>query len=290
MYRGTVDAEIRHTDVLMAQCIAPFYVKKDGDNIPVPCGKCPECLKRRVSGWSFRLMQEGRQALTAYFITLTYDTSTVPITKKGFMTLNKRDCQLFMKRLRKQSLSPLKYYLAGEYGEDNWRPHYHMLLFNARLEDVQPAWQNGHIHYGDVTGASIGYTLKYMCKPRRIPLHQNDDRVPEFSLMSKRLGLNYLTEAMVNWHRADMNNRMYCNVEDGKKIAMPRYYKNKVYTDYERWQIQLQNAEQHEKMQIEFEKKMQEEYGDIWPHIKAERDMKAFESMYKKSLENRKKI
>lgn len=30
---------------------------------------------------------------------------------------------------------------------------------------------------------------------------------------------------------------MYCNLGDGRKIAMPRYYKLKIYTDEERKQI-----------------------------------------------------
>lgn len=38
---------------------------------------------------------------------------------------------------------------------------------------------------------------------------------------------------MRNWHHADLLNRMYCNLPDGKKISMPRYYKLKLYTDGE---------------------------------------------------------
>lgn len=39
---------------------------------------------------------------------------------------------------------------------------------------------------------------------------------------------------MIAWHKNDLNNRMYCNIPDGKKISMPRYYKNKIYEEYER--------------------------------------------------------
>lgn len=103
-----------------------------------------------------------------------------------------------MKKLRKANPDhKLKYYLCGEYGGKTFRPHYHLILFDAVLPTIQKAWEHGSIHYGAVSGASIGYTLKYMAKPGKIPLHQNDDRVPEFSLMSKGLGKNYLTEAMV---------------------------------------------------------------------------------------------
>lgn len=192
-------------------CLTPFTVKKDNNElVPVPCGKCEKCRSRRASAWSFRLMNEVRVSTTAYFITLTYDTSSVPITQNGFMGLRKRDIQLFFKRLRKahdayynkkvrqvadENIRPLKYYAVGEYGGKSKRPHYHIILFNAMVELIQDAWWNkeldiplGNVHYGDVNGASVGYTLKYVSKAPWQRMHKNDDRQPEFSLMSKNLG------------------------------------------------------------------------------------------------------
>lgn len=176
-------------------------------------------------------MQEQKQSVTAHFITLTYDTKHVPITRNGFMELKKKDLQLFFKRLRKAQGPALqiKYYAAGEYGTKTKRPHYHIIMFNANIALISPAWNLGEVHYGEVTGASVGYTLKYMSKPSCIPMHRNDDRLKEFSLMSKQLGANYLTPQMITWHTNDLVNRTYCNLTDGKKITMPRYYKNKIY-------------------------------------------------------------
>jgi len=211
--------------------------------IPVPCGRCPQCYKRRISGWSFRLMQEEKVSESAYFITLTYDTDHVPITRNGFMDLSKRDCQLFIKRLRKahenlfyshkhrisRITKPIKYYLCGEYGGKTHRPHYHAIIFNAIPELIDKEWKNGTVHYGQVSGASVGYTLKYMSKKAKIPMHRNDDRTPEFSLMSKGLGLSYVNDKTIAWHHNDLYDRMYLNIEGGKKIAMPRYIKDKIY-------------------------------------------------------------
>lgn len=158
-----------------------------------PCGRCPECKATRVSGWSKRLMEEEKRSIAAHFVTLTYDTRSVPITTNGFMTLSKADLQKFFKRLRK--LVPedvkVKYYAVGEYGGRTSRPHYHLILFNVSdVALIQRAWSLdnrviGQCHFGQVTGASVGYTLKYMMKEPRIPLHRNDDRLKEFSLMSK---------------------------------------------------------------------------------------------------------
>lgn len=200
---------------------------------------------------------------TSYFLTLTYDSDNVPLTASGFMTLCKRDLQLFFKSLRFAQFgrrkSDIKYYACGEYGGKSYRPHYHLILFNAdltylvgsrdahfvdlgvlKLDGKVPYkcsfWPHGHITVGTVTGASIGYTLKYMSKAKRIPLHHKDDRSREFSCMSKGLGIHYLSPSMVSWHKAALTDRMYCNI-DGKKIAMPRYYKDKLYTVEERQEI-----------------------------------------------------
>jgi len=172
-------------------CLKPITIKipRTGEQVAVPCGKCPECLARRISGWSFRLMQEDKVSTSSHFVTLTYAPETVPITKNGFMSLSKRHLQLFFKKLRKVNPDKLKYYAAGEYGNVGRRPHYHILLFNAIPDTILPSWGNGSIDIGTVSAASVGYTLKYMCKPSRIPLHRNDDRLPEFSLMSKNWGL-----------------------------------------------------------------------------------------------------
>lgn len=223
----------------MAQCLTPFY-KNDqitGKYMAFPCGQCPECLKRRVSGWSFRLTREGRRSSSAYFLTLTYENP--PMSKNGFMSLQKTDVQKFIKRLRKTNGNKLKYYACGEYGSQTHRPHYHIILFNAFESTIEKAWSInnkpiGHVHTGDVNEASIGYTLKYMCKTKKVPMHKNDDRQKEWSIMSKGLGANYLTKEMRQWHKNDIENRMYCPLEEGKKIAMPRYYKQKIYTEEER--------------------------------------------------------
>lgn len=244
-------------------------------DIPVPCGKCPECAKRRASAWSFRLMQEEKVSSSAYFLTLTYDTLNVPISPNGFMTLNKRDCQLFFKRLRKAHPkdTKIKYYLVGEYGGKTNRPHYHVILYNADINLIQDAWKNGEIHYGLVEGASVGYTLKYISKPSKIPMHRNDDRLKEFSLMSKGLGINYvLNPKFLNWHKADLDNRMYVNIDGGRKVSMPRYYKEKIYSEMERKRIGFFARI----AMVEAQQKAEKEGGQTYWHDRDQSTLAAF--------------
>lgn len=270
--------------------MTPLCIKNKFTGItePVPCGKCPVCLKRKVSGWSFRLLQEDKVSENAHFVTLTYSTDHVPITKNGFMNLCKRDLQLFWKKLRKAhgDERTIKYYVVGEYGGRSKRPHYHAIIFNADLEKIQPAWDLGNVHYGEVSGASVGYTLKYMMKPKTIPMHKNDDRLPEFALMSKRLGMAYLTKRIIAWHLADEENRMYVNLTDGRKVAMPRYYKDKIYDLYQRKRI---GAITRKKMLEKMEK--EEQTLTVLDKLnKIQNDAAAFRTMHKTANHSRNKI
>lgn len=244
-------------------CLSPYAVKnQNGDKIGVPCGKCMECRKRYASQWSFRLMQEEKVSSSAHFVTLTYDTKHVPITHNGFMSLNRRDCQLFMKRLRKHvckyTNQTIKYFLCGEYGGMFKRPHYHAIIFNVPDPTmIKLAWSLGDTHFGLVQAASIGYTTKYMVKQKRIPMHANDDRLREFGLMSKGLGESYINQRTTKWHLIDAQNRYYIPIENGKKITMPRYIKLKLYEEDMRiilGEIQRQKAMEKLLQQIEHDR------------------------------------
>lgn len=207
----------------------------------VPCGKCVKCLKRRANHWTFRLSQELKHATSACFLTLTYEQA--PITDNGLPTLVKSDFQKFMKRLRKKSRSSLKYYACGEYGTRTQRPHYHMILFNLEkhlinLETITSIWAHGHIDVKPVQMACIAYVTGYVVKgkfERLDPCKETgllDDRLPEFSLMSKKLGMSFLTPQM---HRYLVNTMTGCVVLEGGRIqSLPRYFRDKVFSKMER--------------------------------------------------------
>jgi len=130
-------------------------------------------------------------------------------------------------------MASIKYFACGEYGGQTRRPHYHVLLFNADQERIYPAWNMGHVHYGSVSAASVYYALKYVMKSSWYVKKHGVE--PEFRLMSKGIGMSYVeNQKFIKWHKADIENRMYLNLTDGKKIAMPRYYKDKIFNDEQR--------------------------------------------------------
>jgi hypothetical protein len=175
-----------------------------------------------------------------------------------------------------------------------------MIIFNADAEKVERAWSEykagrgyvpfGTIYIGQVNEATIGYTLKYMQKPGKIPKHQNDDRLKEFSLMSKGLGANYITNSMAKWHHNDLLNRMYVPIKEGKKIAMPRYYKDKMYSETQKLLINnhLKVVMSDEAQKAELE--LIEEFGNLWSKKLFERHEQQFKKMYKSSQQGRDKL
>lgn len=227
-------------------CLTPFNVRIQNrgesatsygrtETIPVPCGKCPDCVGKRVSQWSFRLRQELKTCRSAYFVTLTYAPSHLPLSPLGLMSLRKCDFQNFMKRLRERerqqkNTSRLKYYAVGEYGTKHSRPHFHAVLLNADMQSIEYSWQLGDVWYGTVEAGAVAYMMKYLSKERKIGVMEGDDRVPEFALMSKGIGLNYLTDEIVKYHLKDPANRLYLTVND-YRVSMPRYYKNKIFSE-----------------------------------------------------------
>ncbi len=102
----------------------------------VPCGHCDICRDRKYREYMGRAQAEtNRWSEMPLFITFTYDDNHLP--EDG---LNKRDIQLFLKRLRFRlenygHQNRLRYIVCGEYGKNTHRAHYHMLLWNFPMSE-----------------------------------------------------------------------------------------------------------------------------------------------------------
>lgn len=144
------------------------------------------------------------------FLTLTYSEENLPKTSTALPTLDPKDLQLWLKRLR-QAINPLKvrYYAIGEYGDETQRPHYHVALFgypncsygNSRYSKsrqnccphcdlIRDTWALGQIFAGDLSTNSAQYIAGYVTKKLTA---KNDPRLlgrhPEFGRMSLKPGI-----------------------------------------------------------------------------------------------------
>lgn len=184
-------------------------------------------------------MQETRRADSYHWVTLTYDQT--PFDDNHMMTLDKTDVQKFLKRLRKLkrdfSKQKIRYYICGEYGSKNKRPHYHAVIFNSSREHIQKTWDGfysptsecpailGTSYFDDVNEQTIAYTAKYMQKGKIIPQFKGDLRSPEFQTFSKDIGSNFITDATRDFYNQDPR-RSFVHV-NGFRKALPDYFVRK---------------------------------------------------------------
>lgn len=192
-------------------------------SIDLPCGKCVECERSKSIEWSYRIMNECSLYKDNCFITLTYRNNPIE--------LNLRDYQLFLKRLRKK-IGKFRYFLCGEYGSKKRRPHYHLIVFGWKPQDLEyfftdksgciiyqskfleQIWSLGFVSVGDLTLQSAKYVAKYMQKQ----VDYGDLKKPFIRMSLKPgIGANFIK-----------NNLQLLNTDkiyvQGNYIKLPRYY------------------------------------------------------------------
>lgn len=177
------------------------------DNNTVPCGRCMGCRIDKKREWSLRLVHEAQlYPGKVLWITLTYKDECLPNRK----TVSIEEAQLFLKRLRK-AVSPLqiRYMMSGEYGDLNFRPHYHLMLYGLTEEEIPElisAWQDrGMIHIDtDPKQEQFDYIAGYCVKKLTgefTQLYIDNDVNPEFILMSRQpaLGWTFAQKYIDSW-------------------------------------------------------------------------------------------
>ena len=208
-------------------CFKPVYLNTQ--RFAVPCGKCFECRQEYARRWTFRLIGECRASSSCCMVTLTYNDEHLPKD----MCVSRRECQLFLKRLRK-AIAPtrIRYFYCGEYGAKRLRPHYHLLLFGYSFPDryyfgkdkkgtplfrsplLEKVWTSGFSSIvPEITSEVCKYVALYMQKP---PV---DGRARPFVGMSNRPGIGYsqIKPGLL------LSDKLYV---DGHYMKLPRYYLN----------------------------------------------------------------
>ena len=220
-------------------------------DLTLPCGQCVGCRLERSRQWAIRCVHEASLHKDNCFITLTYAPEHLPADN----SLNYRDFQLFMKRLRKRfPESKIRFYMCGEYGENFGRPHFHACLFNWNFPDrklfftskhgdkvyrsdtLEELWPFGLCSIGEVTFKSAAYVARYIMKKvtgQRAFAHYHEVdadgvsretmRTPEFTKMSLKPGIG---SDWLDKYKSDVYPHDYVII-NGKKVKPPRYYDKK---------------------------------------------------------------
>lgn len=199
--------------------------------------------------WALRcahqIQTEEENGKSSSFITLTHSDQTIP--DDG--SLDVAIWQRFAKRLRKRKGS-FKYFHAGEYTE-NWRPHYHAILFGMDFEDKVKFQQNqyGDWHYtseeladiwgqGFVTTAHANYTtasyvaqycLKKVTGDEGKKLYGSLGIKPPYITMSRggTGGKGGIGKQWFEKYHKDIFPLDEC-IHEGKRHPVPRYYDNQI--------------------------------------------------------------
>lgn len=265
----------------------------------IPCGQCIGCRIRQREDWTTRIELEARDYPKdqVWFITLTYDDEHVPgmIVKTGeimrkvqytwkpgekrpdsVQILLYEDIQKFLKRLRKAYRGKLRYFVAGEYGEQTARPHYHMILYGWEPTDLENLykihhngyynskwlenlWGMGQLQIAQAVPETYRYVAGYVTKKmyeidgKKANTYYELGQTKPFACMSLKPGLgdHYYQE-----HKAEIWRQGYIQCTNGKRAQIPRYYEKQMEAENPQrlWRIkknrQLKAMEQ-KRLQLE---------------------------------------
>jgi len=223
--------------------------------LDLPCGQCTGCRLERSQQWAVRMMHEAQLHEFNCFLTLTYKDEEVP-QNYGLVL---EHCQDFMKRLRRHADYhheglKIRFYLAGEYGDNFGRPHYHAAIFGydfpdkvllKKNEQGQPLytseildrlWTHGSTTTAGLDYDSAAYIARYCVKKiggpkaadhyyRLSPIDGQMHSVkPEFAVMSRRPGIG---AAWLDTYKSDVFPSGLI-VMNGVPKGPPRFYIHKL--------------------------------------------------------------
>lgn len=238
--------------------VSPYCRKVIREFIEVPCGQCIGCRLDYSRQWADRCLIEMKQHKESWFVTLTYNDLHIPMHEfldyntgsvERIASLQKRDFQLFMKRLRKNYKydNKLRFFAAGEYGTQSLRPHYHAIIFGLHLDDtvfykrssqgfsyynssfLDECWQKkGFVVAAPACWETCAYTARYILKKQKgkdSKVYEDFNFEPEFTLMSRKPGIarGFFED---NVEKIFSQDCIYVPTMEGSKAIYPsRYYK-----------------------------------------------------------------
>lgn len=239
----------------------------------LPCGKCLDCRLAYARDWANRCVVESLSYGYNWFFTVTYNNEHLPLIYKDDVTpsasLWKDDILAFIKAVRnhwqyKYEHTGIRFFLAGEYGDKSFRPHYHLIVFNLPLgkldyyaksplgdvyytcDELNKCWNKGYIVIGEMTSQSAAYTARYCLK--KIKDGQSDvysqlGIIPEYTNCSRRPGIG---KVWYDKHKEQLFSQGFVSVSDGQKslrVYPGRYFKRLYKSEHEAEYLKYQELQ-----------------------------------------------
>lgn len=246
--------------------------------VPTKCGKCVECRKQYAREWLIRLLEHIKTNTNGKFITLTFsnesiskiinegtikrtDRKTGEIQKLAISSLSGYDrdntiatlaVRRFTERWRDKYGKAPKHWLVTELGHNGTENiHLHGIIWtDENYKTIRDLWQYGYIWPRPentkptyVNSATIKYITKY--------INKQDLQHKEYKskvLASQNIGANYINT--INAKTNEFKNRetdLTYTTTTGHKIALPTYYRKKMYTEEEQERLWLNLLDKEER-------------------------------------------
>ena len=233
--------------------------------VPVGCGKCMECLKKKSREWSVRLQEEVKIDNTGQFVTLSFsDEEYIKlfdiVTKHINLEDGNRDAGIlyeidndiatyatrhFLELWRAYNKKSVKHWLITELGQQRTeRIHIHGIIFTDKKDEIKRRWKYGNVYIGEyVNEKTVNYIVKYLSKADPIHKHYK----PKI-LCSKGIGGNYLNklDAYRNRYQEGKTIETY-KTRQGINLGLPIYYRNGIYNEEEREKLWIEKLDKEER-------------------------------------------
>lgn len=296
--------------------------------VPVGCGNCIECRKKKARSWQVRLLEDLKEHKNGKFITLTFSNESIrklydelhrtvkwsidynytldickaprkdksrrlrqriikrwherKEIKEGYNLDNylaTRAVRLFLERWRKVHKKSLRHWLVTELGHEGTENiHLHGIVWtDININEVERLWQYGFVWKG-----------KLICMHKHIPIYENyvnektvnyiTKYVSKMDILHKKYKAVTLTSAGIGRCFRDSYNakqnkykgtdtQEYYRTRQGYKIAMPIYWRNKIYNDEEREKLWIQKLDKQERWvlgkRVDVSKSQEEYYNAL---------------------------
>lgn len=255
--------------------------KKNGGNIPpvlddrvkkvpIGCQNCMECRQQKKKEWAVRLLEEVRGGNKGYFVTLTFSNDSIkeiinlPPSKnrislkelEGYELDNEIasvGIRLFLERWRKEHKKSIRHWFITELGHEGTENiHIHGIVWTDEpIEKVHKHWKYGYVYPNNnkdisknfVNEKTVNYIIKYVTA---VDLKHREYKAKIFC--SSGIGSGYINRIDSNKNKFNGNktDETYKN-RQGYVLALPIYYRNKLYSENEREKLWLYKLDKNER-------------------------------------------
>lgn len=221
------------------------------------CGKCIECREKKAREWRVRLTEAIKHDNNCLFVTLTFNPEslkklTAIVLKEQKVSgydlddaIAKKAMRLFLERWRKKMKKSVKHWMVTEIGGTRYESlHLHGLIWSKDEQTIKEKWSYGYVYIGEyVNEKTTNYIIKY--------LHKIDLKHKHYKgivLASPGIGREYTSSANARKNKfiEGKTDETYRS-RQGNKMALPTYYRNKLYTEEEREKLWIEKLNKGER-------------------------------------------